>query len=136
MAPPKFSFTVITPQIFENRRKASAVAATTVALPGKPPRNFSAPVGVVSKLKEKNESLAISSHDSTLHKAVLECTGDNSCFCHGMCASKNYSILRAFVFCYVIVFAGIPFWHVVLELGIFATLPAHPTLTLHHLRAT
>jgi hypothetical protein len=58
MASPKFYFIFITPQEFENRRKASAVAATTAALPltgaaRKPPRKFSAPVGVVSKLKKK-----------------------------------------------------------------------------------
>jgi hypothetical protein len=54
MASPIFSFTFITPREFENRRKASAVTATTAALPGKPPRKFSAPVGVVSRLKKKS----------------------------------------------------------------------------------
>jgi hypothetical protein len=57
MALPKFSFTVfftvITQEEFDDRRKATALAATTAALPAKPPRKFSAPVGVVSKLKKK-----------------------------------------------------------------------------------
>jgi hypothetical protein len=56
MDSPIFSFTFITPQELENRRnrrKASAVTLTTAALPGKPPHKFSAPVGVVSKLKKK-----------------------------------------------------------------------------------
>jgi hypothetical protein len=74
MASPKFSFTFITPQEFENCSKARAEAATTSSLSVnpvtacKPPRKFSDSVGVVSKLKKK-EPLATSSHDSNLHNA-------------------------------------------------------------------
>jgi hypothetical protein len=59
MASPKFSNTFITPQEFESCRNASAEAATTASLPAvpvtacKPPRKFSAPVGVVTKVKKK-----------------------------------------------------------------------------------
>jgi hypothetical protein len=71
MASPKFSLIFVTPQEFKKCRKASAEAATIASLPVtgatcKLPRKFSAAVGVVSKLKKKNESLATSSHDSTL----------------------------------------------------------------------
>jgi hypothetical protein len=76
MASPKFSFLLVTPEEFENCRKASDGdgAATTASLPVtgaacKPPRKFSAAVGVVSKLQKKNESLDTSSYDSTLHNA-------------------------------------------------------------------
>ncbi len=73
MASPKLSFIFVTPEEFENCRKASAEAATTASLPVtvtacKHPR-FLALVGVVSKLKKTNESLDTSSHDSTLHNA-------------------------------------------------------------------
>jgi hypothetical protein len=74
MASPKISCTFITPLEYENGRMARAEAATTASVPVypvtacKPPRRFSAPVGVVSKLK-KREPLATSSHDSTLHNA-------------------------------------------------------------------
>jgi hypothetical protein len=76
MASPKFYFIFVTPEKFENCRKASDGAATTASLPVtgaacKPPRKFSAPVGVVCKLKKKNESLTISSHDSTLHNVPV-----------------------------------------------------------------
>jgi hypothetical protein len=53
MALPKLSFTIITQEEFDARRKEEAVAATTAALPAQPPRQFSAPVVVVSKLKKK-----------------------------------------------------------------------------------
>jgi hypothetical protein len=58
MASPNFSPIFVTQQEFENRRKDSAVAAATAALPVtgaacKPPRKFSAPVRVMSKPKEK-----------------------------------------------------------------------------------
>ena len=76
MASPKYSFIFVTPEEFENCRTASDGAATTASWPVtgaacQPPRTFSAPVGVMSKLKKKNESLAISSHDSTLHNAPV-----------------------------------------------------------------
>ncbi len=63
MASPKFSFIFVTPEEFENCRKASDGVAATASLPVtdaayKPPRKFSAPVGVVSKLKKRNESRA------------------------------------------------------------------------------
>ena len=54
MALPKFSFNVISQEEFGARRKEQAVAATTAALPAQPPRRFSAPVGVVPKLKTKS----------------------------------------------------------------------------------
>ena len=61
MASHNFSFIVVTPEEFENRMKADecARAATAASLPVtgaacKAPRKFSAPVGVVSKLKKKN----------------------------------------------------------------------------------
>jgi hypothetical protein len=57
MALPKFSFTVITQEELDARRKEAAVAATKAALHAKPPRQFSAPVGVVSKLKKKSSCL-------------------------------------------------------------------------------
>ncbi len=57
MALTKLSFTVITQEEFDNHRKAAALAATTAALPAKPARKFSAPVGVVSKLKKETELL-------------------------------------------------------------------------------
>jgi hypothetical protein len=53
MALPKFSFNVISQEEFDARRKKEAVAATTAALPAQPPRQFSAPVVVVSKLKKQ-----------------------------------------------------------------------------------
>ncbi len=58
MASHNFSFIVVTPEEFENCRKASDGAATTASLPVigaacKPPRKFLAPVDVVSKLKKK-----------------------------------------------------------------------------------
>jgi hypothetical protein len=79
MALHNFSFIVVTPEEFENCHRASAEVASTPSLDSlpvtsatcKPPSKFSAPVGVVSKLKKKNESLAISSHDSTLHNAPV-----------------------------------------------------------------
>jgi hypothetical protein len=59
MASPKFSFVFVTPEEFENHCKASDGAASTASLPVtgaacKPPRKYSAPVGVVSKLKKKS----------------------------------------------------------------------------------
>ncbi len=71
MALPKWSFTVITQEEFDARRKATAVAATTAALPAKPPRQFSAPVGVVSKLKKKTESFSSTNLDCTLPNAQV-----------------------------------------------------------------
>jgi hypothetical protein len=55
MALPKFSFNVISQEEFDARLKERAVAATTAALPVQPPRRFSAPVGVVSKIKKKSD---------------------------------------------------------------------------------
>jgi hypothetical protein len=100
MALPKFSFNVISQDEFDARRKEEAVAATTAALPAKPPRRFSVAVGVpgvvpkikkksdslfythldwvenneervVPKLKKKNESLPVRSHHSSLYCAQV-----------------------------------------------------------------
>jgi hypothetical protein len=68
MALPKFSFTVISQEESDACRKEEAVAATTAAVPAQSPRQFSAPVGVVSKLKKKTESLACTNLDFTLPK--------------------------------------------------------------------
>ncbi len=106
MASPKYSFIFVTPEEFENCRKASGGAATTASLPVtgrgaacQPPRTFSAPVGVMSKLKKKNESLATSSHDSTLHNAPVTIP----VFSYWMSANNNYSYLFMrihFLLCY------------------------------------
>jgi hypothetical protein len=70
MASPKFSFTFITQQEYDDRRKASAVAATTTEfkLPGKPPCTISVPVGVVSKLKKKNEIHAFTEQEFRIYR--------------------------------------------------------------------
>jgi hypothetical protein len=74
MASPNFVF--VTTEESENCRTASAEAATTASLPVtcaacKPSSKFSAPVGVVSQLKKKNESLANCSHVCTLQNAPV-----------------------------------------------------------------
>jgi hypothetical protein len=105
MASPKFSFTIITPQEFENCRKASAEAATTASLPVdpvtscKPPRKFSAPVGVVTRLKKTKEPSATSSHDSTLHKARLTIP----VFAIG-CVPKTITVIYAHLFSPLLLF--------------------------------
>jgi hypothetical protein len=95
MASPKYSFIFVTPEEFENCRTASDGAATTASWPVtgaacQPPRTFSAPVGVMSKLKKKNESLAISSHDSTLHNAPVT----TPVFPYWMSANNSYLFMR------------------------------------------
>jgi hypothetical protein len=63
MSLPNFPFTFITPQEIENCRKAGAEAATTLSADPvtacKPSRKFSAPVGVVTKLKKKEPKTEI-----------------------------------------------------------------------------
>ena len=71
MALPKFSFNVISQEEFDARLKERAVAATTAALPVQPPRRFSAPVGVVSKIKKKSDSSFSTLLDFTLSKAQV-----------------------------------------------------------------
>ena len=69
MALPKFSFNVISQEEFDARRKEQAVAATTAALPAKPPRRFSVAVavpGVIPKIKKKSDSLVSTHLDFTL----------------------------------------------------------------------
>ena len=69
MALPKFSFNVISQEEFDARRKEQAVAATTAALPAKPPRRFSVAVGVpgvIPKIKKKSDSLVSTHFDFTL----------------------------------------------------------------------
>jgi hypothetical protein len=71
MALPKFSFNVISQEEFDARLKERAVAAATAAWPVQPPRRFSAPVGVVSKLKKKSDSSFSTLNDYTLPKAQV-----------------------------------------------------------------
>jgi hypothetical protein len=69
MALPNFSFNLISQEEFDARRKEEAVAATTAALPAKPPRRFSVAVGVpgvVPKIKKKSDSLFSTHLDFTL----------------------------------------------------------------------
>ncbi len=69
MALTKFSFNEISQEEFDARRKEEAVAATTAALPAKPPRRFSVAVGVsgvVPKIKKKSDSLFSAHLDFTL----------------------------------------------------------------------
>jgi hypothetical protein len=79
MASHIFSFIVVTPEEYDNCQKAeeSARAATTASLPVtgaacKPPRKFSAPVGVVSKLKKN------SSRPPFRNSKVIPVNSDNS----------------------------------------------------------
>jgi hypothetical protein len=125
MASPKFSFTFITPQEFENCRKASAVGAATASLPVdpvtacKPPRKFSAPVCVVSKLKKK-EPLATSSLDCTLHNARVKIPVFAMGCLPTIITVIKYCYLCAFIFSFVLIFAGIR--HFVLEFCLFGIL--------------
>jgi hypothetical protein len=115
----KFSFTVITQEEFDDRRKATALAATTAVLPAKLPRKFSAPVGLVSKLKKETESLSCSNLASDCAFSDAQVTFPVFAMLRVRRAYNNSSYLSTFFISYAIVFAGIPFWHVVLEF--FAT---------------
>jgi hypothetical protein len=121
MALPKFSFNVISQEEYDARRKEVAVAATTAALSAKPPRRFSVAIGVpgvIPKIKKKSDSLVSNHLDFTLpivpNAQVTIPVLTIPLF--AMLPAKNSLFIS-----YVIVFAGIPFWHVVLEFAVFAT---------------
>ena len=121
MALPKCSFNVISQEEFDARREEEAVAATRAALPAQPPRRFTVAYGVpgvIPKIKKKSDSLVFKHLDFTLpivpNAQVTIPVLTIPLF--AMLPAKN-SLFNS----YVIVFAGIPFWYVVLEFAVFAT---------------
>jgi hypothetical protein len=128
MASTNFSFNVISQEEYDARRKEEAVAATTAALPAQPPRRFSVAIGVAGvlpKLKKKSDSLSSTHLASTLRivpnalvtipvlTVPLFAMFDSSSF-------RNVACNNSLFISYDIFFAGIPFWHVVLEFAVFA----------------